>query len=147
MITTDLPKTIQASVHPDAINRVPAFFNATTGDVLNELLQNARRSGATRIDVTFNDESMTVRDDGRGIEDPAELLAFGQTGWDGETVSREHPAGMGPLRPGQERTDHNLVQERHRAGMEGWTSARNTSQERERHRLRPFKATAPPAPP
>ena len=95
MTTTDLPRTIQASVHPDAINRVPAFFNATAGDVLNELLQNARRSGATRIDVTFDDESMTVRDDGRGIEDPAALLAFGQTGWDGETVKREQPAGMG----------------------------------------------------
>ena len=46
-----LPATIRASVHEDAIGRVTRFFNATTLETLNELFQNARRAGATRVDV------------------------------------------------------------------------------------------------
>ena len=96
-ISRELPRTIRAVIHPDAINRVPAFFNATTRDVLNEIFQNARRSGATRVDVTLdrNTKTITVEDDGMGIPDPDTLLSFGQTGWGSDTTRREHPAGMG----------------------------------------------------
>lgn len=90
-----LPTTIRARVHEDAISRVTRFFNATTVETLNELFQNARRSGATRVDVTIANGEVRVRDDGRGIADPGPLLAFGRTGWDAETTRREDPAGMG----------------------------------------------------
>ena len=95
MPETLLPATIRARVHEDAINRVTRFFNATTVETLNELFQNARRAGATRVDVTVADGEVTVRDDGHGIADPAALLAFGQTRWDDDATRREDPAGMG----------------------------------------------------
>ncbi len=90
-----LPATIRARVHEDAINRVTRFFNATTVETLNELFQNARRAGATRVDVTIADGEICVADDGHGITQPAALLAFGQSRWDADTARREDPAGMG----------------------------------------------------
>ena len=90
-----IPGSIRASIHQDAINRVSEFFNATTQDILNELLQNSRRSGATRVDITTGDGWITVMDDGHGIQDPAAILAFGQTEWSEDRARNEHPAGMG----------------------------------------------------
>ena len=95
MTTLPLPHSIQASIHQDAINRVSQFFNATTSDILNELLQNSRRSGATRVDVTTEERSVTLSDNGHGIKDPTAVLAFGQTEWDPQTALSERPAGMG----------------------------------------------------
>ena len=95
MTTAQLPSFIEATIHQDALSRVPSFFNATTREALNELLQNARRSGATRIDITLDDDALTVSDDGRGISDPTMLLSFGQTGWTEKATQGEHPAGMG----------------------------------------------------
>ena len=95
MTTEQLPRTIKASIHQDAINRVPGFFNATTADILNELLQNARRSGAARVEITTEHDRITVADNGRGIPDPGAILAFGQTDWDEKTAREEYPAGMG----------------------------------------------------
>ena len=95
-----LPTTIRASVHEDAIARVSAFFNASAEDILREVLQNARRSIATRVEVTVGAEAdadgrrrVEIADNGCGMNDPAALLAFGYSGWDGRT--HEHPAGMG----------------------------------------------------
>ncbi len=90
-----IPDSIQATIHQDAINRVPAFFNATTPEILNELFQNSRRSKATTVTVTVEPDRITVSDDGEGIQDPSALLSFGQTVWDDATTQREHPAGMG----------------------------------------------------
>ena len=93
--TAHIPDSIQASIHQHAINRVSEFFDATTTDILNELLQNSRRSGATRVDITTRPDSVTLTDDGHGITDPRALLAFGQTTWESEAANNEHPAGMG----------------------------------------------------
>ena len=95
MTTAQIPQSIQASIHQDAINRVSQFFNATTSDILNELLQNARRSGASRVDVTAGDGLVTVTDDGQGISDPTAILAFGQTTWNDQVTLNERPAGIG----------------------------------------------------
>src|SRR5260370_38492540 len=69
---------------------------------LIEVLQNARRAGATAIDV-FLDEAqaksgecrITVQDDGQGIEDFQSLLTLGASDWSTEIQEREDPAGMG----------------------------------------------------
>ena len=78
MANTDtLPAEIRASIHQDAIQRVSRFFNATTSGCLDELLQNSRRSGATRVDITLENNTVTIKDDGKGVHDPQALLAFG----------------------------------------------------------------------
>ena len=98
--TSHLPATIRARVHAGAIDRVTRFYANSLADTFAELLQNARRSGATRVDVTTEavaDQGfrVTVCDDGAGIADPAVLLSFGESGWDDATARREDPAGMG----------------------------------------------------
>ena len=93
--TAPLPKSIRARVHEDAIGRVTRFFNASIEQTLAELFQNARRSGATRVDVRSAGNVITVTDDGNGIKDPAALLAFGQSAWNNQTIRKEDPAGMG----------------------------------------------------
>ncbi|MDE0048794.1 MAG: hypothetical protein OXO52_03345 [Rhodospirillales bacterium] len=95
-----LPATIRARVHDGAIDRVSRFFNASVADAAAEIIQNSRRSGATRLDVvteTIPERGtvVTVTDDGFGIADPAVLLSFGESGWDAATARREDPAGMG----------------------------------------------------
>ena len=93
---------IRAGVHESALRRVTRMF-AGIGDICTELLQNARRAGATRVSVTLSQSSedgvidVTVTDDGTGIEDPAVLLSFGENGWDEDLVRREDAAGMGFL--------------------------------------------------
>lgn len=91
-----VPDTIQAAVDPAAIGKVSRFFDASTGQIVNEMLQNARRAGATKVKVTTpRDNLLRLTDNGRGIGDPRALLAFGRSDWDGETVKAEDPVGMG----------------------------------------------------
>lgn len=77
-------------------------FSAVLTDktkVLSELIQNARRAGATRIDLTVNETSsdsvdIVVVDNGAGISDFNTLFTLSQSGWD-ESVSAESAFGMG----------------------------------------------------
>ena len=96
MTTQQMPRQITASIHQDAINRVGDFFDATISTITNELLQNSRRAGATRVDVTINAVGrIKIADDGAGIADPKTILAFGLSQWNPTTAESENPAGMG----------------------------------------------------
>ena len=105
--------TIRARIHEGALKRVTRFFASTLTDAFIETLQNARRSGATRVRVTVGTPAgepavraperpetrltVTVSDDGAGIADPAVVLSFGENGWSDHLVAREDAAGMGIL--------------------------------------------------
>ena len=87
-------ETIKARIHDAAIDKVAQFFDAGSTTVMQELFQNARRSGATRIEITEPDEStITIRDDRHGIADPQCVLDFGRSEW--KALDHENPAGMG----------------------------------------------------
>jgi len=94
-----LPATIATSVAPETISKVGRLFNGSATDVLNELLQNARRAGASHIVVSTSgnpgDRLLHIVDDGHGIADPASIVTLGRSGWSDETRRREDPAGMG----------------------------------------------------
>ena len=90
-----IPDSIQAHVHPDAIDRVTRFFTADTTETLAELLQNSRRAHATKVDITIHNGRVTISDDGDGITDPQAILAFGHADWNDHTTRSEDPAGMG----------------------------------------------------
>ena len=65
---------------------------------VGELLQNARRAGATRVEIAYDPDTrrFIAEDDGQGIEDPQVLLTLGQSGWDNlELMARENPFGVG----------------------------------------------------
>ena len=95
--------TIRARIHESAIRRVTRTFAATLTDAFSEILQNARRAGATRVRVTLTGPAdsgpltVTVTDDGAGIADAGVLLSFGENGWNEDLVAAEDAAGMGML--------------------------------------------------
>jgi len=65
--------------------------------VVGEMVQNARRSGASRVDVTYDHDQclLEVRDDGAGVSDFQKLLAMAESGWDEEVSQRDRAYGLG----------------------------------------------------
>ena len=100
-------RTIRARIHESAVRRVTRTYAATLAEIFTELLQNARRAGATGIHIAVEcaaDDAgtpgepaftVTLSDDGAGIADPAVLVSFGENGWSDELVRREDAAGFG----------------------------------------------------
>lgn len=74
-----------------------SFTNKTT--VLGELMQNARRAGATSVNFEFAPETKTLRvmDNGCGIDSIETLLTVAESGWDADVIAQEHPFGIGFL--------------------------------------------------
>jgi len=88
-------KTIKAKVNKRLLAKADRLFTGTLSGRIIEILQNARRAGATRVDITNKDGWVRVRDNGKGIKDFARLLDMGGSDW-GEGVERsEDPAGVG----------------------------------------------------
>jgi Histidine kinase-, DNA gyrase B-, and HSP90-like ATPase len=91
--------TLLASVSTKILSKVDRLFTNNLNDILIELLQNSRRAGATQVDIltepSGNGTLITLRDDGKGIDDFSALLRLGDSDWDAETFAREDPAGMG----------------------------------------------------
>ena len=88
-----------AQINQSMLSRISRFFDSGLPDIFSELLQNARRAGATRVNVSLETDTNTIRfsDNGSGISDPKVLLDYGANGWDENTVTREDAAGMGFL--------------------------------------------------
>ena len=93
------PTTIHATVGQSMIHKATRLFAGCVADALHEILQNARRGGASRVDIRRLDQDqgtiLRIRDDGKGIADPAKLLALGDSDWESDIARREDPAGMG----------------------------------------------------
>jgi hypothetical protein len=88
--------TIQAQVSQATLSKVSRLFNASLTDCFNELLQNARRAGASVVIVTLTrDCQLVIMDDGVGIANPQTLLTLGKSDWSSEIQQQEDPAGMG----------------------------------------------------
>jgi hypothetical protein len=91
---------IHAKVADAAITKVSRLFNASLDDITNELLQNARRAGATQVAFDqYTDPEMgdviRIVDNGPGITSPNTLFSLGEVGWDHDTCASEDAAGMG----------------------------------------------------
>lgn len=94
--------SIMAKVHQGILSKADRLFRNDDAGVWIELLQNARRAGATRVDVSIEENqtrpgtcNIMIHDNGAGISDFQTLLNLGGSGWDGETQIKEDPAGMG----------------------------------------------------
>ena len=93
----DPPDTgvIRAQVDHRLLQKADRLFTGTTEGRMIELLQNARRAGATKVKISVHDDWITVTDNGRGVRNFGQLLNLGGRGWaDGVEVS-EDPAGVG----------------------------------------------------
>ena len=71
--------------------------HADRSTVLTELLQNARRANASHVAVDYDARArtLTVRDDGVGIDDWQTLFTLGESGWDATPARDEHAFGVG----------------------------------------------------
>jgi len=88
-------ETIQATVNPRLLQKAGRLFTGTIEGRIIEVLQNARRAEATEVQITSADGLVTVRDNGRGIEEFQKLLDLGNSGWDDAIELSEDPAGVG----------------------------------------------------
>lgn len=72
-------------------------FAFTSGvNVISELMQNARRAGATVVEfLADSDGLLVVRDNGGGIASFDKLLELSSSGWDDATQARENAFGEG----------------------------------------------------
>ncbi len=90
---------IRAAVSSKILNKVDRFFSNRLSGIFIELVQNARRAGASEIAVSTEATSEGTRivfeDNGAGIDDFSKLLHLGDSNWDAETARSEDPAGMG----------------------------------------------------
>jgi hypothetical protein len=98
----ETPALIRGTVDVGILQKADRLFRNDDKGTFIEILQNARRAGATRVDVTLEEISaepiycvVTVQDNGIGIESFQNLVTLGRSGWDQETQDTEDPAGMG----------------------------------------------------
>ncbi len=54
-------KTIQAAVNPRLLTKASRFFTGSVTGRILEILQNARRGGATNVEITNHNGVVTVR--------------------------------------------------------------------------------------
>ena len=86
---------INAKVSKKLLSKADRLFTGTLDGRIIEILQNARRAGATEVTITNEDGLVTVRDNGKGIDDFAKLLDLGDSDWDQAMEQAEDPAGVG----------------------------------------------------
>jgi hypothetical protein len=86
---------IRAKVNERLLSKAERLFTGAVEGRIIEILQNARRAGATEVHIINSHGQVTVRDNGRGIADFAALLDLGRSDWDDRTEYAEDPAGVG----------------------------------------------------
>jgi len=88
-------EVIKAKVNERLLSKADRLFTGTLDGRMIEILQNARRAGATEVHIINSDGQITVRDNGQGIADFGALLDLGKSGWDDNMENAEDPAGVG----------------------------------------------------
>ncbi|MBB6143695.1 hypothetical protein HNQ77_001644 [Silvibacterium bohemicum] len=94
--------TIRAQISPTILSKADRLFRNDDAGVFVELLQNARRAGANRVDIRIEQlpgdacvSRVTFHDNGGGIDDFQKLLTLGDSDWTTDVRDAEDPAGMG----------------------------------------------------
>ena len=88
---------IQVQINEEGALRNQRYAFTDRFTLVSELLQNARRAGAMRIEIHYDATTQVLRmeDDGRGLEDFQKLLSFHESGWDAPISAEERPFGVG----------------------------------------------------
>lgn len=96
---TKQQQSIRGQISPAILDKVNRLFRNDDAGVWIELLQNARRAGASivSVEITESDQQcrIVVTDNGSGIQDFQNLLTLGASDWNPAVVKLEDPAGMG----------------------------------------------------
>jgi hypothetical protein len=88
---------IQVRINEEGALRNQRYAFSDKFTLVSELLQNARRAGATRVEIDHDAATKTLRvaDNGDGIDDFQKLLTLNESGWDAATRDEEQPFGIG----------------------------------------------------
>jgi len=88
---------VQVRINEEGTLRNQRYAFTDKFTLISELMQNARRAGAGRIEIDYDEKSkmLCVIDDGCGIADFQKLLTFNESGWDPATWVEERPFGIG----------------------------------------------------
>jgi len=88
---------IQVRINEEGTLRNQRYPFTDRFTLISELLQNARRAGATEIEINYDAAShiLRVTDNGCGIADFQKLLSFNESGWNAATCAEERPFGVG----------------------------------------------------
>ncbi len=90
---------IRGQISPAILDKVNRLFRNDDAGVWIELLQNARRAGASVVTVEITESTkqceIVVTDNGSGIQDFQNLVTLGASDWNPAVVRLEDPAGMG----------------------------------------------------
>ena len=96
--TAVLPR-LRGRIGAKTLSKAPEIFAQDLPTILSELLQNARRAGATAVSITVEKGGtrrfMTLRDNGPGMDDLQKFVTFGESGWSEQIDAGENAAGMG----------------------------------------------------
>lgn len=90
-----MQQTICAKVNPRLLTKADRLFTGSVEGRIIEILQNARRAGATEVRIRNKGSHVYVEDNGSGIDDFQKLLDLGGSGWDEKLEAGEDPAGVG----------------------------------------------------
>lgn len=82
---------------PAQLRRYRSGEVCTRSTAIAELIQNAQRAGATRLDFKCEEGVLSVSDDGTGCRDAADYFTIARSGWSREVVENERPFGQGGL--------------------------------------------------
>ncbi|WP_278937923.1 ATP-binding protein [Pseudomonas helleri] len=88
---------IRVNIHEAGALRNQRYAFTDRFTLVSELLQNARRAGATGIEIDYNEATQTLQvcDNGTGIKHFQALLSIHQSGWDAELRDTEQAFGVG----------------------------------------------------
>ena len=88
---------IRVNIHEAGALRNQRYAFTDRFTLVSELLQNARRAGARRIEVRYDEptQSLQVSDDGGGIQDFQALLSLHASGWSPALREAEQAFGVG----------------------------------------------------
>lgn len=91
-------QTVAIKVNQDKLMQNLKFSFSNKSTILGEIMQNARRAGATSVKFETNKSNdLIVLDNGKGISDFQNLFSVAESGWDIDIVKKERPFGMGWL--------------------------------------------------
>lgn len=97
-IKNETTATVRSSVNERRLFETMGHWFATSFSIIGEVMQNARRAGATKVEfeASHQDRRLEVIDDGCGIDDYQNLIDLCTSGWtDEQVVLSEKPFGMG----------------------------------------------------
>ena len=116
-----MQEIICAKTNARLLSKAERLFTGSVDGRIIEVLQNARRAGATEVRVSNKNGIVTVQDNGSGIHNFQTLLDLGGSGWDEQFEVGEDPAGVGLFSLAPKQVEITSGRKKVVINKDGWT--------------------------